>query len=51
VSLRLLGDLAERFVADVMAAYSAGTLEIILDGGPNELAARYSIVVPYKRNE
>jgi hypothetical protein len=47
VSLRLLGDLAEEVVAAVVAAHAAKNIEIILPGGANELAARYSIVVPW----
>ncbi len=47
VSVRLLGDLAEQIVADITMGLSAGNLEIILDGGANELAARYSLVVPW----
>jgi len=45
VSLRAFGDLAERVVAALLAA-APDEVEIVLDGGADELLQRYGLLVP-----
>ena len=46
VSLRLFGDLVERVVASVRSAVATNQVEITLEGGAQELFARYTLNIP-----